>query len=94
MRDPVHVANVVFHAAPPTDVLAGLLGHVDAEIDGWNHRGLGVRRTRSNEIVITYPTRVDRWGNERTLVLPARPELRIAVQLALVAELVRQRVLP
>ena len=75
MRDPL-VTDITMVPAPPSDRRRGLLAFLSFTVGKLRLDGVAVRRTRSGEIVLSFPKRRDRNGLERSLVRPTDAEAR------------------
>ena len=87
MSSAVVVTSVEFAPAPEALKLSGLLGWAACEVDGrWRLGGIAVRRTRADaRTVVSFPTHRDRRGQEWPYVCPLTPEIRAAVERAILA---------
>jgi len=67
----IKITNVRFTSADETNVAAGLLGWVSLSLNGTVRLdGIAVRRTRENELTLSFPYRRDSAGRQHHIVRP------------------------
>jgi len=79
-----------FTPAPAHAVADGLLGWTRMDVKGIRIDGVGVRRTRSGRLTLSFPVRIDRYGIEHTIVLPVSVDDQRRLQTFVLDELRRQ----
>jgi hypothetical protein len=83
----VRVESVHANRAGRRDRTRGLLAFVQFEVNGLRVDGATVRRTRGGRLVLSYPCRLDRWGQEHPFVLPVDERCRDEIERAVLAQL-------
>jgi DNA-binding cell septation regulator SpoVG len=91
VRSSPSIADVSFVRASAADVRRGLVGYVSLSIDGaLRLDGIALRRTIDGDIVLSFPTRIDRRGHEHALVRPLSDEIRRAIERDVLHEIALQ----
>lgn len=84
----MRVTDIRFLPAAPDLRATGLRGWATVTVDEtWVFASIGVRRAASGRYVLAFPTRRDRSGNEYSFYRPTGPEVRKAIEDALLGEL-------
>ena len=81
----VGVESVSLRAATAVDQSAGLVGFVNATINGLVIEGIAVRRSLGGQLVLSFPKRRDKYGRIHTVVRPVDNGVRRAVTIAILA---------
>ena len=72
----LRVESVTMRAASADDQATGLVGFVNATINGLIIDGVTVRRSRQSELVLGFPMHRDRHGQTHAVVRPADDQVR------------------
>lgn len=73
----------------------GLRAYASFIVDGaWRVDGVTVRLTAAGTLVLSYPSRLDRWGTEHPYVLPTDDAVRREVEAAVFAAMELEGVAP
>lgn len=84
----MRVNDIKFLPAAPDLRATGLRGWATVTVDDtWVFASIGVRRAASGEFVLAFPTRRDGSGHEYSYYRPTGPEVRNAIEDAVLGEL-------
>lgn len=91
---PFRITNVRFRSASSIDERAGLLGWSSFLLnDALRISSVAVRRTRTGQLVLAFPTRRDSQGVEHPVAAPITAIAHRSIENAVLAELRAQGVL-
>ena len=86
--DQLCITNVTWSPAPERDVRRGLLGWTSCHFgDLIRIDGIAIRRTRDGRLVLSFPARRDRHGNDHPVVSPIGDQARIQLEGAILSAL-------
>jgi hypothetical protein len=91
MPERVAVTDVSFIAAAPALAATGLVGFVSFRVGPLVVDGATIRRTRARGVVVSLPTRRDRYGIDHPIVRARDPATRAELEAGILAALNLQR---
>jgi hypothetical protein len=84
----LEISEVRFSEAGPGDLESGILGWLDFVLNRCIRvSGVCLRRTRSGQLTLSYPTRIDGNGREHFVIRPITDEARRAIEAQVFAAL-------
>jgi hypothetical protein len=86
MRDTPRIDTIRYAPASAIMRATGLMGWAMCRLDGqWELDGFAVRRTGTGRYVLTFPSRIDGSGIERTSFRPLDEEARATIEATVLA---------
>lgn len=90
MRTSSLVTEIRFHRAAYGDRDRGLLGWVTLVLLGLRIDGVQIRRTKSGQVAVFWPERVDRCGDKHAVVWPLDDATRAGIERDVIDHLERR----
>ena len=87
MNDPLKVSEVRFRGASPEEREGGLLGFASITVNGLRLDSLGIRKTLTGRLALSFPSRTDSAGRRHFYVKPLNDEVRMDLEHQIVSAL-------